>query len=99
LNIHHNLVLHPSPDASEYWSSRGPRCVPDEAPSGTRDGKILLPFNLKKTDARDALYEVRWIQQSGLSGCEGGRRLGEVVQSRGSAVNEEERSTDWRERD
>jgi hypothetical protein len=53
----------------------------------------------KKTDARDALYEVRWIQQSGLSGCEGGRRLGEVVQSRGSAVNEEERSTDWRERD
>jgi len=56
-------------------------------------------FDLIKTDARGALYEVRWIQQSGLSG--GGRRwrASEVVQSRSSAVNEEERSTDWRERD
>jgi len=51
-----------------------------------------------KTDARDALYEVRWIQQSGLSEVWRRWRAGEVVQSRSSAVNEEERSMDWRER-
>jgi hypothetical protein len=100
----------PDPGVSKAKPSRvqDPRCVAGDAllfearlcgfEPRKRQGRYSYLL-IRKTDARDVLYEVRWIQQSWLGG--GGRewKSSEVVQSRGSAVNEEERSTDWRERD